>query len=53
MYLYDQFYLLKPDHVPRPEKEDISISGNSPDGDTEEEAGQLGAATAEEGKKEN
>ena len=26
-----QFYLLKPDHVPKPEKEDISISGNTPD----------------------
>ena len=23
--------MLKPDHVPKPEKEDISISGNTPD----------------------
>ena len=29
--LFFQFYLLKPDHVPKPEKEDISISGNTPD----------------------
>ena len=30
-YYFSQFYLLKPDHVPKPEKEDISISGNTPD----------------------
>ena len=31
MFSMFQFYLLKPDHVPKPEKEDISISGNRPD----------------------
>jgi len=31
VYTFVKFYLFKPDHVPKPEKEDISISGNTPD----------------------
>ena len=29
--------MLKPDHVPKPEKEDISISGNTPDKENKDE----------------
>jgi phosphatidylserine synthase 2 len=36
-YTFVKFYLLKPDHVPKPEKEDISISGNTPDKENKDE----------------
>ena len=39
-----QFYLLKPEHVPKPEKEDISISGNRPEEEEEEEVMEVDGA---------
>ena len=41
-----QFYLLKPDHVPRPDREDISISGNTPDDENVDINRDIAAAAA-------
>ena len=46
-----QFYLLKPDHVPKPEKEDISISGNTPDENKELLEERVGSTESGDDKK--
>ena len=50
IYTFVKFYLLKPEHVPKPEKENIIMgnSGSTPEEEEEEEQVEAGRAVRQE-----